>query len=170
MTVEEMVDDLHHVRANIQVLTERASRLELEIQSALERDGASEWIGTRYKASLQPGRPNYNDPESKLDLRVLLEDPGEEVLQDLGAYIPAHQELVDVKEKWLGPGLSKVRKLGTRFSDLIDGARRPRKGPRLIIKAMTEFEALSCEYCGEEGCDLPEEDHHSIQDARQMEN
>ena len=31
-----------------------------------------------------------------------------------------------------------------------------------------EANKLNCEYCGED-CDLPEEDHRSIQDARQME-
>lgn len=37
-----------------------------------------------------------------------------------------------------------------------------------LSKLRANEDKLNCEYCGED-CDLPEEDHRSIQDARQME-
>jgi len=127
-------EELYKLRNTIKDLREGADRLEMEIRAGMVRLGAGELLHPRFKVELKQPAPNYNDPESKLDLKVLLAEIGQETLEDMGAYIAAHQEIIDVEEKWFGTGLNKVKRLGTRYAELIDSARRPKGLPRLIVE------------------------------------
>jgi len=130
----KMAEEVYKLRHTVKGLREEADRMEMEIRAGMARLGAGELLHPRFKVELKQPAPNYNDPESKLDLKVLLEEIGQETLEDMGAYIAAHQEIIDVEEKWFGTGLNKVKRLGTRYAELIDSARRPKGLPRLIVE------------------------------------
>jgi len=132
----KMAEEVYKLRHTVKGLREEADRMEMEIRAGMARLGAGELLHPRFKIELKAPAPNYNDPESKLDLKVLLEEIGQETLESMGAYRPEYLETEPqrIPEKWIGTGLNKVKRLGTKYAELIDSARRPKGLPRLIVE------------------------------------
>jgi len=131
----KMAEDLYKLRNEMKELREDAWRLEMIIRQGMERIGAKAVLHPRFEISLKEPSPNYNDPESKLDLQTLIEEIGIEKLVALKAYDPPYTpEPVEVEGKWNGKGLLKVRDLHKDYAKLIDSARRPKRDPQVIIK------------------------------------
>jgi len=138
-TVEDvgrLAHQLFDKRNLLSLLQDEVRELEYQFRYGMSKLEATEILDPRLEIKLEPASPNYNDPESKLDLKVLFEMIGEQSLIDMGAYRPEYLETEPqrIPEKWFGTGLNKVRKLGRVYADIIDKARRPRRAPRVVIK------------------------------------
>lgn len=124
----------------ITTLQERKGRLEVELQTYMESEQATVILHPTHKVELK--QTLAYDPSKLAALRELV-DPAE--LEKSGAFIPAHQDTIDVPDKW---NMTKVKPLGKYGGDVkatIEGAAYV-SGVKLSIKAKPLKEP-SCPLC-----------------------
>ena len=127
-----LVDRYLELSDEIATLHGQRHRLEMEILARMEADGATEFVTERAVAKVESDW-SY-DPSRLHRLRELL---APEVLEE--GYTPAHEETVQVPERWDGRKMRYWTKYGADVAAILDAA-RVLKSRRLVVKAKAVVE------------------------------
>ena len=117
MDSEHLIAELVRLNQTIAELTEQQGRIEMELVRIMINAGATSIPHPTHQVVLKTTL-SY-DPSRLHALRELI-DPQE--LEDAGAYIPAHQQTVNVPEKWNLTHLKKFQKYGADVRKVIENA------------------------------------------------
>ena len=104
-------------------------RIEHEIQTRMEADGATEMIAAGYKCEI-PMRRSYDHSKLYPILEIL---PVGELMKG-GAYTPEHEETITVAPKWNMVKLKPFAKRGKEVKDAIEAAATTTRGSLKITK------------------------------------
>jgi len=103
--------------------------IEREILSRLRGREATEMLHPDYEVRLKPEAPKY-DVNRLIALRELLPP---QVIEK--AYTAAHQETIEVPDKWDGRVMREwPKRYGHEVRKVIDHAQLPEMAPKLVIK------------------------------------
>lgn len=124
----------------IAIFQERKGRIEVDLQTYMESQEATVILHPTHKVELKEST-DYD--RSKLTPLLELIDLTE--LEESGAFIPAHQDTVDVPENWNMTKVKPFTKRGGEIKATIEGSAYV-SGTKLSIKAKP-VESLSCPLC-----------------------
>ncbi len=137
MDTNRLVEDWDDYTKNIASMREMLAMIEMEITKRMRADSATAVAHDDFTVELA-GTPKYD--ESKL--YAVLEYIPQADLVKAGAYTPAHEETVQVPEKFNATKLKPFGKFGSDIRDIIQGARwESNVRLRIKPKAKTEVQA-----------------------------
>ena len=132
MDMARLVEDWADYTKTIASMREMLAMIEMEITKRMRADGATAVAHDDFTVELA-GTPKYD--ESKL--YAVLEYIPRADLIEAGAYTPAHEETVQVPEKFNATKLKPFGKFGADIREVIEDARWI-SNPRLKIKPKKE--------------------------------
>ncbi len=141
MTTEILVNKYMQLDRIIEQLQKRQNEIQMALYDQMVRDNATMIPHPTYTVELK--QTLAYDP-SKLAALHELVDPAE--LESSGAFIPAHQDTVDVPEKWNMTKVKPFTKYGGEVKATIEGSAYV-SGRKLSIKGKPVKGPL-CSLCG----------------------
>ena len=117
--IQEKVDQLGNLLEAQSDLDNEIRKLEYEITREMETIGARELPHKLYDVQLKLSRTQFDS----ISLKPLLENELiADELHDSKAYVPAHEEIKQIPEKWDGTQLKKFTKYGGEIAETIGKA------------------------------------------------
>ena len=124
-----LVDEYVALGDAIKTTRDRMDQIEHQLVQQMQDDGATKLAHPTQNVSLGTGRATW-DHGILAGIREYVEQIA---LEEVGAFVPAHTETVDVPEKWNITKLKVFKAYGRDIKALIDRA-RIEGPPRLSIK------------------------------------
>lgn len=136
LTDHELAEAVVNTKETIARLRRALVVLESTIQQRIEATGGRELMDDQYRMALEPGTPSYDYGLLRALLEAGIPQP------DLDkAFAPAHDETVQVADRWNGTQLNSLEKrFGGHVAEIIQRARIP-GASRLVVEKRKDLQS-----------------------------